>query len=97
MNKKSRWIAIGIVCIVSFSLIFTSQIFADEIEIVGEINEKHQIVTKDNTVYDVADTEISDDLMSQVDVGQKVKIKGTVTEKEGQKVIDVTSYELIEE
>jgi hypothetical protein len=96
MNKKLRWIRLGIVCVLSFALIFSGQVFADEVTIVGEITEEHQIVTEDSQIYDVADTDMGDDLMNQVDVGKKVKIKGTVKEEEGQKVIDVTSYEVIE-
>ena len=96
MNKNLRWIRLGIVCILSFALIFSGQVLADEVTIVGEITEEHQIVTEDGQVYEVADTDIGDDLMNQVDAGKKVKIKGTVKEEEGQKIIDVTSYEVIE-
>jgi hypothetical protein len=96
MNKKLRWIFLGMVCVLSFALIFSGPVFAEEVTIVGEITEDHQIVTEDSKVYEVADTDMGDDLMNQVDVGKKVKITGTVKEEDGQKVIDVTSYEIIE-
>ena len=96
MNHKIRWAALGIFCVVSFALIFSSPVFADEVTIVGEINEQHQLVTKDKTVYEVANTDIGDDMMDRVEVGEKVKVTGTVKEEEGQKVIDVTSYEILE-
>jgi len=96
MNKKLRWIFLGMVCVLSFALIFSSPVFADEVTIVGEITEGHQIVTEDSKVYEVGDTDMGDDLMNQVDVGKKVKVKGTVKEEDGQKVIDVISYEIIE-
>ncbi len=96
MNKKLRWIFLGMVCVLSFALIFSSPVFAGEVTIVGQITEEHQIVTEDSKVYEVADTDMGDDLMNQVDVGKKVKIKGTIKEEDGQKVIDVISYEIIE-
>lgn len=96
MNQRIRWAALITVGVLSFALIFSSQAFADEVTIIGEMTDQHQIVTKDNVVYEVADTDIGDDLMDRVEVGKKVKITGTVSEQEGQKVIDVTSFELVE-
>ena len=94
MNKKSRWIATGIVLILSFALIFSSQVFADEVTIIGKVNDNYQIVTEDSTVYEVAETEMGMDLLEHVD--KTVKVTGTVVEEEGVNIITVTFFEVIE-
>ena len=94
MNKKSRRIAARIVFILSFALIFSSQVFADEVTIIGKVNDNYQIVTEDSIVYEVANTEMGIDLLNYVD--KTVKVSGTVVEEEGVKIITVTFFEVIE-
>ena len=76
-----------------FSLLFF-QVFADEVTVVGKINENYQIVTEDGIVYEVADTEMGNDMLNHV--GKFVEALGVVTEEKGAKVIKVTSYVFIE-
>ena len=94
MSKKSRWVTLGIICVLSFALIFSSPALADEVTISGKINDQYQIVTKNSTVYEVADTDMGNDLLNNV--GKNVKVTGRVVVEEGKKIIFVTFYEVIE-
>ena len=67
----------------------------EQVTVLGTVNASYQIVTEDNQVYDVAESEKGDEVVEMV--GQKVKVMGTVEEQDDVKVIMVTSYEVIEE
>lgn len=94
MNKKSKWIARGTIFVLSLALMFSGQVFADEVTIVGKVNDNYQIVTEDSTVYEVAETEMGMDLLNHVD--KTVKVTGTIVEEEGVRIITVTFFEVIE-
>ena len=94
MDKKFRWIAAGIICVFSFILICSNPVFADEITITGMINDTYQIVAENGTVYEVADTDMGNDLLNHV--GKTVEVIGEVVEEEGVKVINVKSYKILE-
>jgi hypothetical protein len=92
MDKKFRWIAAGIICV--FSFICSNPVFAGEITITGMINDTYQIVADNGTVYEVADTDMGNDLLNNV--GKTVEVTGEVVEEEGVKVINVKSYKVLE-
>ena len=92
-NKRLEIVATGIGILV-FILIFSGQVFADEVTVVGMVNDNYQIVTEGGTVYEVADTDMGNDMLNHV--GSVVEASGTVTEEEGLKVIKVRSYLVIE-
>ena len=94
MDKKFRWIAAGIIGIFSLILICSNPVFADEITITGMINDTYQIVGDNGTVYEVADTDMGNDLLNNV--GKTVEVTGEVVEEEGVKVINVKSYKVLE-
>lgn len=94
MNKRFRWILVGILCVLSFSLMGLNPIFADEVTITGIVNENYGIVTDDGTVYEVADTDLGNDLLNHV--GKTVDVTGEVTDEGGVMVIDVKSYKILE-
>lgn len=94
MDKKLRWTAAAILCVISFILICSSPVFADEITITGTINDTYQIVAVNGTVYEVADTDMGNDLLNHV--GKTVEVIGEVVEEEGAKVINVKSYKVLE-
>jgi hypothetical protein len=94
MDKKFRWIAAGIICVFSVILICSNPVFAGEITITGTINDTYQIVTEDGTVYEVADTDMGNDLLDHID--KTVEVTGDVIEEEGAKVINVKSYKILE-
>ncbi len=59
----------------------------------GKINENSQFVDNKGEVFNLADNEKGMEVKSMS--GMKVQIKGTVMEKEGKKVIDVTEYNVL--
>jgi hypothetical protein len=66
-----------------------------DLMITGTINNANQIVDKDGQIFDVADTQQGQELVTHV--GLKVQVKGTVMESEGKKQISVSAYEIIKE
>lgn len=68
---------------------------ANDVTIVGEVNEENQIVA-DWVIYEVASNELGDDLVRN-HISDKVKVTGTVSEKEGIKIITVSSFEVLAE
>jgi len=94
MDKKFKWIAAGIICVFSFILICSHPVFAGEITITGMINDTYQIVADNGTVYEVADTDMGNDLLNNV--GKTVEVMGEVFEEDGVKVINVKSYKILE-
>jgi hypothetical protein len=94
MDKKFRWIAAGVICVISLILICSNPAFAGEITITGTINDTYQIISDNGTVYEVADTDMGDDLLNHV--GKTVEVTGEVVEEEGVKVINVKSYKPLE-
>ena len=94
MDKKFKWIAIIAIFVFSFILVCSTQIFAEETTITGTINDAYQIVSDNGTVYEVADTDMGDDLLNHV--GKTVEVTGVVIEEEGVKVINVKSYKILE-
>jgi hypothetical protein len=66
-----------------------------EVTVVGTINDEYQIVDDGGVVYEVADNEMGEEVLSHV--GKKVQVKGTVMEDEGLKLITITSYTVIGE
>ena len=67
---------------------------AGEVTITGTISEEG-IVADDGQVYSVAENDKGEQLMDLVD--KKVRVIGTVEEREGKMMIEVTSYEVIQE
>jgi len=94
MDKKCEWITAGIICVFSFLLICSNPVFAEDVTITGTINDSYQIVTDNGIVYEVADTDMGNDLLNHV--GKTVKVIGEVIEEDNVKIIDVTSYTIME-
>jgi len=94
MDKKCEWITAGIICVFSFLLICSNPVFAEDITITGTINDSYQIVTANGTVYEVADTDMGNDLLNHV--GKTVEVIGEVIEEDEVKIIDVKSYNILE-
>jgi hypothetical protein len=63
--------------------------------ITGEVTETNEIVTDDGTAYTIASSEKGDELAAMV--GEKVRVTGTVQEAEGENIISVTSFSVVQE
>ncbi|MFB0508093.1 MAG: hypothetical protein ACETWT_15300 [Thermodesulfobacteriota bacterium] len=66
-----------------------------KVTITGTVNDQGNIVADDGKEYVIAGEDMRKELMGKVD--KKVKATGTVEEREGKMLIEVTSYEVIEE
>lgn len=63
--------------------------------ITGTINDANQLVDNTGQIFEIADTEAGNELLTHI--GQKVQIKGTVMEDESKKELSISSYEIIKE
>lgn len=62
--------------------------------VTGEVGMGYNIISEDGTVYVIAETEKGEELAAMV--GEIVKVTGTVQESEGEKVITVESFTLVD-
>lgn len=95
MKNTRRILFIGLNLIFFVALLSGAGISEENVTIIGTVNNEYQIVTDDDMVYEVAETEKGDEVVDLV--GKKVKVMGTVEESEGTKIITVTSYEVVGE
>ena len=90
MQQRNKIIFFGLLCISVTFLVLSYVAFAGDITIVGEVNDTQQIVA-DGQIYEVANTPEGDDLVTNY-IAVKVKVTGTVEEKEDMKIITVKSF-----
>jgi hypothetical protein len=97
MKKKFSRFSIVILVLLAVSMFLSSPVIAEPttVTIVGEVNDQYQIVAKDGTIYEIADTETGDELLKLI--GSVVEVTGQVEEEDGVKVIDVKSFKAKEE
>ena len=93
MKRNKKGLAIGICALLLVAMVSATALLAAEVTIMGTISQEG-IVADDGQVYAVAENDKGDELMELVDM--RVRATGTVEEREGKKVITVTSFEVIE-
>jgi hypothetical protein len=67
----------------------------EDATIIGEVNDTQQVVAN-GQIYEVANNKAGDDLVANY-ISAKVKILGTIEEKEDIKIIHVISFEVVPE
>lgn len=60
----------------------------------GQVGDASEIIADDGTIYTIAATEKGDELASMV--GETVTVTGTVEEAEGEKIITVESFTVVQ-
>ncbi len=97
MKKIFSSFSIVFVMLFAFSVFFSSPVIAEptSVTIVGEVNDQYQIVAKDGTIYEIADTELGNEVLKHI--GEVVEVTGDVEEDDGDKVLEVKSFETKEE
>ena len=97
MKKIFSRFSMVLVVLLALSVFLPNPAIAEPttVTIVGEINDQYQIVTKDGTIYEIADTELGEEVLKYI--GTVVEVTGDVTEEGGVKVIDVKSFKAKEE
>ena len=67
-----------------------------KVTITGEVNDESQIVVRDGTVYEIAFTEIGNEVAGLI--GAVVEVTGIVVEEEGGlKILHIESYRIVEQ
>lgn len=95
MKRRIKSTFFGFLCFSVTLLFFSYPACATEITIVGEVNDTYQVVA-DGQIYEVANTALGDDLVMNYKA-LKVKVTGTVEEKEDMKIITVKSFKVVPE
>ena len=95
MKSETKKTIVSFIATVTTIFFFSPACWADEVTIIGEVNDAHQIVA-DNQLYEVADNALGDDLVYNY-ISEKVKVTGFVTEKNDMKIITVMSFEVVPE
>lgn len=95
MKRRMKSIFSGLLCFSAVLLFFSYPAGATEITIVGEVNDTYQVVA-DGQIYEIANTALGDDLVKNY-MALKVKVTGTVEEKEDMKIMTVTSFKVLPE
>jgi hypothetical protein len=97
MKKIFFRLSIVFVVLFVFSVFLSNRVIAEptSVTIVGEVNDQYQIVAKDGTIYEIADTELGNEVLKHI--GEVVEVTGDVEEDDGVKVLDVKSFQTKEE
>jgi hypothetical protein len=95
MKNNTKKIFLGILIVGLAVFLSGIAVAGSEVSISGVINEDGQLVDNSGMTYDIAESDEGTELMDMT--GQKVTVKGTVMEAEGTKIIDVSSFQIIEE
>lgn len=90
MKRKAL---ISLLTVITLLFSFGIGLAADAVTIQGQVNEENQLVDQDGNVYQIAETEQGMEVMDMV--GEKVEVRGTVTEQEGAKEITVESFSIL--
>ena len=86
---------VRILAVLVLILMLATPVLATEVTLIGKVNDSYQIETDQGDVYEVADTEMGNELLNHI--GKKVEVTGTVAEEEGVKTITVAVYVVLEE
>jgi hypothetical protein len=95
MKRSSKYLLMVLGAAFVVSLVLGPAIAAEPMSLVGTVNDNYQIVTEDDETYFIGENEKGDELIQHVD--RKVRVTGMVQKSEDEKVIMITSYEIIEE
>ena len=99
-----RKIALRLPIIFTLLLIFLLMLSAtatankdhQKVTITGEVNDESQIVVRDGTVYEIAFTDIGNEVA--VLIGAVVEVTGVIVEEEGGlKILHIESYRIVEQ
>ena len=86
--------SVKILAVLVLILVLAAPAFSTEVTLIGKVNESYQIETDQGDVYDVADTDMGNELLNHV--GETVEVTGIISEEEGVKIIRVIAYMVIE-
>ena len=83
------------VVVLAISVLFIALPASANTTITDEVSDSNEIIAKDGTIYNIAETEKGEELAEMV--GEVVNVTGTVQEAEGEKTITVDSFTKVAE
>ena len=86
---------VRILAVLVLTLMLATPVLATDVTLIGKVNDSYQIETDQGDVYEVADTDMGNELLNNV--GKKVEVTGTVSEELGVKIITVAVYVVLGE
>ena len=89
--KKMTWISILAVIALAFAT--SGALATEQVIIQGQVNEDSQLVDENGEIYNIADTNEEGMQVMEL-VGEKIEVRGTLTEEEGSKEITVESFSI---
>ena len=89
-----KLLAVGTALMMIF--IIVAPAFAGQVTVTGQVTEDYQIVDNQGQSYDIAESAMGEELVSQAS-GKTVEVTGTLEEDGGMKTILVESYKILQE
>jgi hypothetical protein len=93
-NNQNSMLVSTVLAILLF-LFVASPALAGEVTLIGEVNENYQLVAN-GQIYEIADTPKGNE-MAENFISAKVKVTGTVEEKNEMKTVTVVNFEVVPE
>ncbi|MBC8461836.1 MAG: hypothetical protein H8D67_28020 [Deltaproteobacteria bacterium] len=94
MKKNKKFLFTGFLAMLMIAFLFGPAISLEAATIMGTVTDGY-LLTDNDQVYYIDEGEKGDEVVELV--GKKVKVVGMVKEIDEDKIITVTSYEIIEE
>lgn len=91
---KHKLLSVGTVFMMIFVMVAPA--FADQVTVTGKVTEDYQIVDDQGQSYDIAESAMGEELVSQAS-GKTVEVTGSLEEDGGMKTIMVESYKILQE
>jgi hypothetical protein len=97
MQKRRMIFLETLMIAVAFALALTGVAMADDVTIMGEVNDQYQVVGANGQVYEIAENDAGDDLILNY-IGKKVMVTGTLsqTEDEEAQILLVKEFKVIQ-
>jgi len=95
MKNGSNIYFIRLVLAILVVFFIAAPALAGEMTLIGEVNDNYQLES-DGQIYEIADTPKGNE-MAENFISAKVKVTGTVEEKNDMKTITVVNFEVIPE
>jgi hypothetical protein len=96
--QKKRMIFLETLMIAAvFALALTGVAMADDVTIMGEVNDQYQVVGANGQIYEVAENDAGDDLILNY-IGKKVMVTGTLsqTQDEEAQILLVKEFKVMQ-
>lgn len=95
MKRNPRDVSVILMIPLLLLAVLLAPCHADEIIIIGEINDTQQLVdSKEYQVYEIDDNEVGNKLVTE-NISAKVKVWGNLRVKDGIRIITVTRFKVV--